>query len=87
MQFSTFVGLGEPRDNSGRSGERKKGSDLKSAVNNEQRGERKEQASSSVPTGKGQTDMKSSTSLDASPATNSQEARNSRDVVHKGELS
>ena len=42
---------------------------LKPAVNNEQRRKGKEQASSSVPTGKGQTDVKSITSLEASPAT------------------
>ena len=44
-------------------------SGLKPAVNNERRRKGKEQASSSVPTGKGQTDVKSSTSLEASPAT------------------
>ena len=43
-----------------------KGCGLKPAVNNEQRAKGKEQASSSVPTGKGQTDVKSSTSLVAS---------------------
>ena len=46
-----------------------KGSGLKPAVNNEQRRKGKEQECSSVPTGKGQTDVKSSTSLEASPAT------------------
>ena len=44
-------------------------SNLKPAVKNEQRRKGKGQASSSVPTGKGQTDVKSSTSRDASPAT------------------
>ena len=44
-------------------------SGLKPVVNNEQRRKGKGQASSSVPTGKGQTDVKSSTSLEASPAT------------------
>ena len=44
-------------------------SNLKPAVNNEQRRKGKGQASSSVPTGKGQTDVKSSASRDASPAT------------------
>ena len=38
-------------------------------MNNERRRKGKEQASSSVPTGKGQTDDKRSTSLEASPAT------------------
>ena len=42
---------------------------LKPAVNNEQKRKGKEQASSSVPTGKGQTDVKSITSFEASPAT------------------
>ena len=41
----------------------------KPAVNNEQRRKGKQQASSSVPTGKGQTVVKSSTSPEASPAT------------------
>ena len=44
-------------------------SGLKPAVNNEQRRKGKEQASSSVPRRKGQTDDKRSTSLEASPAT------------------
>ena len=44
-------------------------SDLKPALKNEQRRKSKGQASSSVPTGKGQTDVKSSTSRKASPAT------------------
>ena len=44
-------------------------SSLEPAVNNLQRRKGKEQASSSVPTGKGQTDVKSSTSPEASPAT------------------
>ena len=44
-------------------------SGLKPAVNNERRRNGKEQASYSVPTGKGQTDVKSSTYLEASPAT------------------
>ena len=44
-------------------------SGLKPAVNNVQRRKGKRQASSSVPTGKGQTDVKSSTRLEASPAT------------------
>ena len=44
-------------------------SSLKTAVNNERRRKGKEQASSSVPTGKGQTDDKRSTSLEARPAT------------------
>ena len=42
---------------------------VKPAVNNEQRRKGKEQASSSVPTGKGQTDDKRSKSLEASHAT------------------
>ena len=42
---------------------------LKPAVNNEQRRKGEEQASFSVPTVKGQTDVKSSTSLEASLAT------------------
>ena len=47
-----------------------RGSGLNPAVkNDEQRRKGKEQASSSVPTGKGQTDVKSSTSPEASPAT------------------
>ena len=41
----------------------------KAAVNNEQRRKGEGEASSSVPTGKGHTDVKSSTSLEASPAT------------------
>ena len=44
-------------------------SSLKPAVNNERRRKGKEQASSSVPTGKGQTDDKRSKSLEARPAT------------------
>ena len=44
-------------------------SSLKPAVYNERRRKGKEQASSSVPTGKGQTDDKRSTSLEARPAT------------------
>ena len=44
-------------------------SGLKPAVKNEPRRKGTEQASSSVPTGKAQTDVKSSTSLEASPAT------------------
>ena len=43
-------------------------SSIKPAVNNEPRRKGNEQASSPVPTGKGQTDDKSSTSLEASPA-------------------
>ena len=42
---------------------------LKPAVDNERRRKVKEQASSSVPTGKGQTDDKRSKSLEARPAT------------------
>ena len=42
---------------------------LTPAVNNEQREKVKEQASSSVPTGEGLTDVKSASSLEASPAT------------------
>ena len=45
------------------------GSSLKPTINDERRRKGKEQASSSVPTGKGQTDDKRSTSLEASPAT------------------
>ena len=44
-------------------------SSLKPAVNNERGRKGKEQASSSVPTGKGQTDDKRSKSLEARPAT------------------
>ena len=46
-----------------------RGSGLKPAVNNEPRRKGKDQASSSVPTERGQTDVKSSKSLEASPAT------------------
>ena len=44
-------------------------SSLKPAVNNERRRKGKAHISSSAPTGKGQTDDKSSTSLEARPAT------------------
>ena len=49
--------------------ENARGSGLKPDVNNEHGRKGKEQASSSVPTGKGQTDEKSSTRQEASPAT------------------
>ena len=47
-------------------------SSLKAAVNNERRRKGKEQTSSSVPTGKGRTDDKRSTSPEARPATGAQ---------------
>ena len=64
MKFSTFACLGKPRDISGRSEE----PSLKPVVNSERRRKGKEQASSSVQTGKGQTDVKRSTSLESSLA-------------------
>ena len=63
-------------------------SGLKPAVNNEQRRKGKEQTSSSVPTGTGQTDVKSSTSLEPSPATGAKihccgEGRRGQDVKYR----
>ena len=72
-----FFYIPVPQGNGEKSAEEVKNtgeSSLKPLVNNERRRKGKEQASSSVPTGKGPSDDKRSKSLEARPATR---ARNS----------
>ena len=67
--FSAYGCLGKPRDYAGRSVGNARGSGLKPAVGNREHGRKDtEQASSSVPKVRTQTDVKGSKSLAASPA-------------------